>query len=122
MAAIPGKGIRTQATVDPLVDALRAITKQPNATATQLASQLMAGSQRVDIVKTSQLQNDVPFTSKNDLAQAIAAQNLKKIATTADYGDLLNTPFIPQTAADIGAATVAQGAKADAAASAASLG
>lgn len=113
MPAIPGKGIRTQSTVDPLVDALRLITKQPTATAQQLAQQLMAGSQRVEIVKTSQLQNDVPFAKVSELQQAIAAQNLKKIATTADYADLVNTPFIPQTAADVGAATAAQGAKAD---------
>lgn len=113
MAAIPSKGIRTKDVTDPLLDALRTITKQPNATATQLAQQLMAGSQRVEIVKTSQLQNDVPFAKAGDLQQAIAAQNLKKIATTADYADLLNPPFIPQTAADVGAATAAQGAKAD---------
>lgn len=122
MAAIPSKGIRTKDVTDPLLDALRVITKQPNATATQLAQQLMAGSQRIEIVKTSQLQNDVPFAKTSDLQQAIAAQNLKKIATTADYADLLNTPFIPQTAADVGAATAAQGAKADAAANAADLG
>lgn len=122
MAAIPSKGIRTKDLTDPLLDALRIVTKQPNATASQLAQQLMAGSQRVDIVKTSQLQNDVPFAKTSEVAQAIAAQNLKKIATTADYADLVNTPFIPQTAADVGAATAAQGAKADAAASAASLG
>lgn len=122
MAAIPSKGIRTKDVTDPLLDALRVITKQPNATAMQLAQQLMAGTQRVDIVKTSQLQNDVPFAKVSELQQAIAAQNLKKIATTADYADLVNTPFIPQTAADVGAATAAQGAKADAAASAASLG
>lgn len=122
MAAIPSKGIRTKEVTDPLLDALRTITKQPNATATQLAQQLMAGSQRVEIVKTSQLQNDVPFAKTSELQQAIAAQNLAKVATTGDYGDLKNQPFIPKTAADVGAATADQGAKADAAASAASLG
>lgn len=122
MPSIPGKGIRTQATVDPLLDALRTITKQPNATATQLASQLMAGSQRVEIAKTSQLQNDVPFATVNQLQQAIAAQNLAKVASTGDYADLKNQPFIPKTASDVGAATAEQGAKADAAASAADLG
>lgn len=122
MAAIPSKGIRTKDVTDPLLDALRTITKQPNATATQLAQQLMSGSQRVDIVKTSQLQNDVPFAKASEVQQSIAAQNLNKIATTADYGDLVNTPLIPKTAADVGAATAAQGAKADAAASADDLG
>lgn len=113
MPVIPGKGIRTQSAVDPLVDALRTITKQPNATPAQLASQLMAGSQRVEIVKTSQLQNDVPFAKTSDLQQAIAAQNLARVANTGDYADLKNQPFIPKTAADVGAATADQGAKAD---------
>lgn len=35
MAAIPSKGIRTKDVTDPLLDALRTITKQPNATAYQ---------------------------------------------------------------------------------------
>ena len=41
--------------------------------------------------------------------------NIKPVATSGDYSDLSGTPSIPSNPGDIGAATAAQGAKADSA-------
>ena len=46
---------------------------------------------------------------------AIQSGDLAAVATSGDYGDLINAPSIPAAPGDIGAATAAQGALADSA-------
>lgn len=47
--------------------------------------------------------------------------SLARVAYTGSYGDLLNSPIIPSTPGEVGAATAAQGAKADTAVQPAAL-
>ncbi|MGY8832182.1 MAG: hypothetical protein ACKVIS_22110, partial [Pseudomonadales bacterium] len=51
----------------------------------------------------------------------VNASSLAEVATSGSYADLADKPAIPSTPAEVGAATAAQGAKADAAAPASSL-